>query len=198
MVFWFCFVWQGLTATQWLVWTWQKSVCLCWRTLFWLGGQKRKLVTFLSLPSVAPCTGLLGKFYIRGLAPTTSSINFMCNATFLSCINKSPNLKNQNEKCSHWNFCSFPQNILKLLTIGLLYPITLANIFTNIFLTCGTICIVKRGFNFKELGQKHRNSFLPLFSLFTHFSASQTTSVISKSSGYSIDRWEWKALSMEA
>lgn len=167
VVFWFCFVWQGLTATQWLAWTWQRSVCLCCRTLFWLGGQKRKLITFLSFPNVAPNTGSLGRFYIRGLAPTSSFINFMYNATFLSCINKFPNLKNQNEKCSYWNFCSFFQNILKLVTIGLLYPITLANVFTNTFLTCSTICIVKKGFNFKELGQKQL--FTPLQSLYSLF-----------------------------
>lgn len=100
VVFWFgfCFLWLGLTDTQWLAWTSQRAVWLCCRTLFWLGG----------LPSVAPCT----EFYIRGLTPTSSCINFMCNATFLSCLNKPPNLKNQNKKCSHWNICFFPQNIL--------------------------------------------------------------------------------------
>lgn len=153
-----CYPVDGLDLTE---------IC---RTLFSLGGQKRKLVTFLSLPSLAPCTGSLDRFYNRVLPPTSSFINFMCNATFLSCSNRFPNLKNQNEKCLHWNFCSFPQNILKLLTIGLLYPITLANVFTNIFLTCGTICIVKKGFNFMELGRKHRNSFLnPLQSLYSLF-----------------------------
>lgn len=172
--FWFCFLWLGLTDTQWLAWTSQRSVCLCCRTLFWLGG----------LPSVAPRTG----FYIRGLTPTSSCINFMCNATFLSCPNKSPNLKNQNKKCSHWTSWNYLQ-LAYCIQWRLQMSLPIISLHVALFV------LLRRASTLRSWA---RNSFLPLFSLFTHFSDSQTTSMISKSSGYSIYRWEWKALSMEA